>query len=209
MTVVTAQRVNRYLSEPYWTEGQWAEAEQLCVEKEDELAALLVSPITPIPFTETATVLDSGLVATTYPVSSVTEFLGEPVDETHPLPEGWTLTSHRVRANMSSGFPPSGVSFGLTAGDVSAVVFGVASRVQGGFVVSISYQAGWGDVPTLEGAIVRKVAAIMKNRHDDTLVTDDAGSATGKQTPTVREEWTDDELRTLGVFRNPRGMAWR
>lgn len=201
MPVLTALRVNKYLSEPFWTESQWAEAETLCLEKEDELAARLVSPISPTPYEETVTVLDSGLVATTYPVASVSSFLGAPVDETHPLPAGWVLVNHRVRATPASTLTinPLGMS----------IMGGVASRIQGDGQVSIGYEAGWGGVPALVNAILRKVAAIMKNRHDDTLVTDDAGSATGKQKPTVVEEWTDNEIATLGVFRNPRGMAWR
>jgi len=202
MAVVDAQRVNRYLSEPFWTESQWAETETLCVEKEDELAARLVSPITPIPFSEMAAVLDSGLVATSYPVATVTSFEGAPVDETHPLPAGWVLINNRVRATPATTVFPSIDMVGVGA-------LSVASRIQGGGQVNIGYQAGWGPVPALVNGIVRKVAAIMKNRHDDTLVTDDAGSATGKQTPTVVEEWTDKELATFGVFRNPRGMAWR
>jgi hypothetical protein len=207
MAVVDAQRVNRYLSEPFWTESQWAEAEALCVEKEDELAARLITPITPITFEEVATVLDSGLVATTYPVVAVTTFLGEPVDEDHPLPEGWALINSRVRLRPANAVLPVLGALGMTS--FWQVSFGAASRIQGGGQVNIAYQAGWGAVPALVNAILRKVAAIMKNRHDDTLITDDAGSATGKQTPTVVEEWTDTELMTLGIFRNPRGMAWR
>lgn len=204
MAIVNAARVNRYLSEPFWNEAQWAEAEQLCVEREDDLAAQLVAPITPIPWSETAAVLDTGLVATTYPVMSVTEFLGELVDEDHPLPTGWTLSAHRVRTTGSIMSLPYEVYSLLYPGG-----YGAPGRIQGGGQVSIGYQAGWGPVPTLVNAIVRKVAAIMKNRHDDTLVTDDAGSATGRQTPTVREEWTDVDLKPLGIFRNPRGLAWR
>lgn len=204
MAIVDAQRVNRYLSDPFWTENQWTEAETLCVEKEDELAGRLVSPITPIPFSEVAAVLDSGLVATTYPVVTVTAFLGDPVDEDNPLPEGWALINHRVRNTANA--PALGT---LTSSTFWTLSNGAASRIQGGGRVNIDYQAGWGAAPALANAVLRKVAAIMKNRHDDTLITDDAGSASGKQTPTVREEWTDNELATLGVYRNPRGMAWR
>lgn len=206
MAVVDAQRVNRYLSEPFWTESQWAEAETLCVEKEDELAARLITPITPIAFEETAAVLDSGLVATTYPVVTVTAFDGQPVDDTHPLPTGWVLVNNRVRATTGSTVIPTITQVGMTT---FWTVLGAASRIQGGGQVNIAYRAGWGPVPALVNGIVRKVAAIMKNRHDDTLVTDDAGSATGKQSPTVVEEWTDREISTFGIFRNPRGMAWR
>lgn len=205
MSIVDAQRVNSYLSDPYWTENQWLEAAKLCEEKEDELASRLVCPITPTPYSESATVLDSGLVATTYPVASVISFLGEPVDEDHPLPEGWALTQHRVRATATS----TPLSVGLLSSTAFWQVSGSAPRVQGGGQVAIEYRAGWGEVPALVNTILRKVAAIMKNRHDDTLVTDDAGSATGKQVPTVVEEWTDNEIATLGIFRNPRGMAWR
>jgi hypothetical protein len=207
MAIVDAQRVNRYLSEPFWTESQWAEAETLCVEKEDELAARLVTPITPVPYEETATVLDSGLVATTYPVVTVTSFLGEPVDDTHPLPQGWGLINGRVRLRPADAVIPVLGTLGMTS--FWQVSLGAASRIQGNSAVNIGYQAGWGAVPALVNAILRKVAAIMKNRHDDTLLTDDAGSATGKQTPTVVEEWTDAELMTLSIFRNPRGLAWR
>lgn len=207
MAIVTAQRVNSYLSSPFWTEGQWDEAERLCVEREDELAAWLNSrPVDSTNYSETAAVLDTGLVATTYPVLTVTEFLGEPVDEDHPLPSGWRLVGHRVRGDLSAIAAPVLISGYGTLWPVSS---GVASRIQGSGQVSITYQAGWGEVPALVNAVLRKVAAIMKDRHDDTLVTDDAGSASGRQTPTLTEQWTDDELAGLGVFRNPRGLAWR
>lgn len=204
MAFVTAQRVNDYLSSPFWTDGQWEEAERLCVEREDDLAARLSSPIEPIGWSEIAPVLDTGLVATIYPVVAVTEFLGEPVDEDHPLPTGWRLVGHRVRTDIDSVATPWSLS-----GTLSVGLFGAASRIQGAGQVSIAYRAGWGEVPTLVNAVLRKVAAIMKNRHDDTLVTDDAGSASGRQTPTVVEEWTEGELAGLGTFRNPRGLAWR
>lgn len=204
MAFVTAQRVNDYLSSPFWTDGQWEEAERLCVEREDDLAGRLSSPIEPIGWSEIAPVLDTGLVATIYPVVAVTEFLGEPVDEDHPLPTGWRLVGHRVRADIDSV-----VTSWSLSGTLSVGLFGAASRIQGAGQVSIAYRAGWGEVPTLVNAVLRKVAAIMKNRHDDTLVTDDAGSASGRQTPTVVEEWTEGELAGLGTFRNPRGLAWR
>lgn len=205
MGVVNAQRVNEYLSQPFWNESQWAEAERLCVEREDDLAGRLVSPISPIPYSESATVLDTGLVATTYPVFSVTEFLGLPVDEDNPMPVGWVLRQHRVRAQPGLSVPALGSAWGA----LWPVTGGAAPRIQGSGQVAIVYEAGWGPVPALVNAIVRKVAGVMKNRHDDTIVTDDAGSASGRQTPTAPEEWTDNELAGLGVYRNPRGMAWR
>lgn len=209
MAVVDAQRVNDYLSSPEWNDTQWAECERLCVEREDDLAARLVCPIAPIPYAETATVLDTGLVATTYPVFAVTEFLGNPVDDDHPLPDGWALIRNRVRT-MDAFAAGALLSFGLsTSLGLSTSASGPSARIQGSQSVAIAYEAGWGPAPALVGAIVRKVSAIMKNRHDDTLITDDAGSASGRQVATVREEWTDNEIVGLGVFRNPRGLAWR
>lgn len=205
MAIVTAQRINDYLSNPEWSETQWAEAARLCVEREDDLAERLSTPIEPIEWSETAAVTDTGLVATTYPVFAVTEFLGAPVDDDHPLPTGWSLRRHRVRMDTEASPLPMWSSYGTLWPRPS----GVASRIQGSGEVSIAYRAGWGDVPALANAVVKKVSAIMKNRHDDTLVTDDAGSASGRQVPTVVEEWTDDELAGLGTFRNPRGLAWR
>jgi hypothetical protein len=207
MSIVTAQRVNDYLSNPFWTETQWDEAARLCAEREDDLAERLSTPIEPIGWTETAAVLDTGLVATTYPVFAVTEFEGAAVDDDHPLPTGWRLVRHRVRADVGSAVsvPVTWSSYGTLWPRPS----GAASRIQSVGQVNIAYQAGWGEIPALVNAVVRKVAAIMKNRHDDTLVTDDAGSASGRQVPTVTEEWTADELAGLGAFRNPRGLAWR
>lgn len=206
MSIVTAERVNNYLSSPFWTEEQWDEAATLCTEREDDLAVRLGSrPIDSTDYSETAAVLDTGLVATTYPVLVVTEFEGATIDEDHPLPSGWTLVGHRVRADQNATIPLTWSSYGTLWPRPS----GAASRIQGAGQVTIAYQAGWGEVPALVNAVLRKVAAIMKNRHDDTLVTDDAGSASGRQVPTVVEAWTDDELAGLGAFRNPRGLAWR
>lgn len=207
MAIVTAQRVNSYLSSPFWSEDQWTEAEKLCVEREDDLliAQLSSRPVDTEDYRETAAVLDTGLVATTYPVLAVTEFLGSPVDDDHPLPDGWALVGHRVRMDPNAASPVTWSSYGTLWPRPS----GAASRIQGSGEVSIAYRAGWGEVPALVNAVLRKVAAIMKDRHDDTLVTDDAGSASGRQTPTLTEEWTDAELAGLGAFRNPRGLAWR
>jgi hypothetical protein len=206
MGIVTAERVHRFLSEPNWSEKQWQECADLCDEYEDELVgALHDSPITPVPWHEIATVLDTGLLATTYPVYSVTSFQGAAVDDTHPLPAPWVLQRHRVRAQLPSG----GTLVAPNVLSLDAFSFGVAPRIQGMGAVEIDYMAGWGPEKALYKAIRRKVAAVMVNRHDQTIVLDDSGAPTGRQIPGKDETWTDAELAPLGVFRNPRGLVGR
>jgi hypothetical protein len=190
MGIVDAERLNRHLSSPNWTDEQWSEAAQLCDEVESELADLLNTHITPVPLTETVAVLDSGLVATSYPVAAVTELGATPIVG-GVLPDGWVLREHRLYQETQQPGAPL-----LSLLDPAV---GWAARVAGRAAVRVSYQAGWGDEPTLRKAILKKTGAIMQNRHDDTVTVRDL---TASQPPPLVEEWTTAELTPLGIYRN-------
>jgi hypothetical protein len=195
VAVIDAEKLNAYMGTPEWSQSQWAEAEDLCVTKEGDLAALLNCPISPEgPYAEVATVLDSGLVATTYPVYSVSSFQGV-VLAGGVLPAGWELTRHRVRRAQSATAPLLTTSASLLGGPFG----GFADRLKGQGAVAITYLAGWGDIPALRGAILTKAAAVMTNRHDETMRVTNLDAA-GPQP--LREEWNAADLAKLGIYRN-------
>lgn len=200
MGIVTAERVNRHLSSPAWTSAQFAEAEDLCEEIEATLADQLNTPITPKPYSETAAILDSGLVATAYPVASVSVLNGQTIAEGDPLPAGWVLVDHRIRQQ-----PPNPLT--LTVSTLALFPSGVAARAQGFGAVGVSYQAGYGNEPTLRITILEKVAAIMLNRHDDTVIARGLDASAPAAVPGSAGNWTEQELAPLGRFRNI--VGWR
>jgi hypothetical protein len=199
MGIVGAQRLNDYLSNPAWSSGQWAEAERVCQQKEARLSSLLGGvPLDPVSYAETVAVLDSGLVATRYPLTRVDSLNDVAVDDTHPLPDGWVIQNNRLRAVTAD------------VGLVSAVglltpSFGLDRRVQGSGAVKVSYQAGWGPAPALVDTILTKASAVFLNRHDDTVVVRDLDATAP---PKLKEDWTTEEInRDLGVYRLI--TAWR
>jgi hypothetical protein len=201
MGIVTATRLNRFLSSPTWTESLTDEAAQLCDEVESTLGDRLATYITPVPFTEQVAVLQTGLVATRHPVASVNTING--VTVTGVLPAPWRIQEGRLRWTDTGNFPPLGnPEFSLLGGWSP---LGVAPRVQGIGSVALNYMAGWGDLDTLRLAILRKLGVIWLNRHDDTIMARNMDSQSPPPLPS--EEWTDAELAPLGVFRNL--AAWR
>lgn len=200
MAIVDAERVNRYLSSPSWTPAQWDECAELCEEVEDTLGRLLGGVlITPAPRSEVATILDSGLVATSQPVATVTALDGATLTEGAPLPAGWSLVDGRLRTTVTTSL--------ARVGDVLTLGYagGAPGRVQGRGLVDVSYLGGWGNRPALRRAVLLKVAAIMVNRHDDTIMVTDDGQS--REARGLSEEWTAQELAALGTFRNL--GAWR
>jgi len=193
MALVTAARLNDYMNNPTWTEAQTLEATKICAQVESRLSGRLNAPLTPIPCTETVAVLHTGLVATTYPVFSVSSLNGTAIAEGDPLPTGWFIQNHRLRAS-SSAVPSS-----LTLGSLMPSI-GVFNRVDGIGSASVEYLAGWGPVDALVDEILLKAKAVMTNRHDDTIVIRDLEADAPAP---EREDWTEDEINnTLGIYRN-------
>lgn len=193
MAVVDAQRINDFLSNPQWNPAQWQECATLCEQKEALLADRLNTKITPEPWTEEAPLLSTGLVGTTYPVYQVTRLNGADIPTGDPLPDGWLVQNHRLRR------PPS-TTFGLTGGFTLGGLSGLPARVENVGVVSLSYLAGFGAVPSLVASIVERVAAVMVNRHDDSVTVTEDGQARARAP--LSEEWTDDDIAALGIYRN-------
>lgn len=206
MAIVDSARLNRFLSSPKWREDQFEEADDLLDELEGELGAQLNTFITPVPYAETVTVLQSGLLATRHPVSAVTVLNGAVVDQTHPLPSSWTLLpppESRLRWSDPGSFPPpTPPQFNLMTG-WSPV--GIVPRVSGIGATSIGYLAGWGNQPALRKALLVKAGIIFQNRHDDTVTARNLDSQEPPPLPT--ETWTTAELTPLSIYRNP--VIWK
>lgn len=206
MGIIDQNRLNRFLSEPNWSDAQWLEAAALCDSVENNLGGALMTFISPRPYKERVSILGTGLVATRHPVVSVTSIDG--VDVPSPgdittLPEQWTLQERRLRWVDTDNFPPlPNPSFSLLGGWSP---IGTVQRMSGVIgSVLVSYQAGLiGEPETrtrLELAILRKAGTIFLNRHDDTVVVRDLD---GQQPPPIpTEDWTAAELMPYQDLRN-------
>ena len=195
MAIVDAERLNRFMSMPRWTPDQYEEAEDLLVMLEGELELQLNAKISPVPFSESCTVLDSGLVDTRYHVFAVTSLNGTDIDDGDPLPDGWVIRDHWLRWD-TTGFPGT-----LTFDLLSGWGYGphTVGRVQGSASVSVSYQAGLGDDPAIRRAMLSKGADIMNYRHDDTITT--RGLDSTEPPPPPSEHWTDNEIKKLSKYK--------
>ncbi|HET9144160.1 hypothetical protein [Actinophytocola sp.] len=214
--IVDVKRLNKYMSSPQWTDDQQDAAADVLAGLESTLeSALYGAYITPRSRVEEGTVLESGLVVLRQPVAWVASIDGTATDvpampedatpgEGQTLPSPWTLTEHRLRRIGRPGFGLTGYST-LTPSDPTA--WGIpASRIGSATAtVTVSYLAGWGNVPALAKAIMDKARAIMFNTHDDTAAMRNTDAA--KAPPAPAEDWTDAELAKLGTFRNL--AAWR
>lgn len=194
MAIVDAERLNRFMSEPRWSPDQYEEAEDLVVMLESELEALLNTKISPVSFTETCTVLDSGLVDTRYHVYAVNKINGTEIVTGDPLPSGWFINNHWLR------YEP--VSTLVTPYPISTFGYGAAhtyGRVQGNAGVTLTYMAGLGDEPVIRRKILSKGADIMNYRHDDTVTV--RGLDASEPPPVPSQEWTDAEIASLSKFK--------
>lgn len=200
MAIVDAARLNRFLSSPNWTEEQAREAEDILDEWEAQLGDQLATYITPVPWSESAPVLPSGLVATRHPIASVTSVDGVAVDEAHPLPGTWFLPpapDARLRWKDPSGFPPPAPSFSLMTGWSP---IGIPPHVNSIGSITIDYLAGWGNLPALRAALLSKAGVVFLNRHDDSVQVRNLDSSEPPPLPT--ESWTDADLKPLQIYRN-------
>lgn len=196
MAIVDAGRLNRFMSEPRWSPAQYEEAEDLVVMLESELEALLNIRISPVSFTETCTVLDSGLVDTRYHVHSVTVLNGTTIPGGDPLPSGWSIRDHWLRweaTGLTSSSPYPLGAYGLGLGTHTY------GRVQGGAAMTLTYLAGLGDEPVIRRKILSKGADIMNYRHDDTVTV--RGLDASEPPPVPGQEWTDAEIESLSKFK--------
>lgn len=200
MAIITVPQLNRFMSSPQWTEEQQLAALDVIEGVEGKLeGALFQAYITPRAMAEVAPILRSGLVATAQPVFSVSKVDGVVVDSGHPLLSPWVHTEHRLR-HLSPPLPaPSGYGYGF---GVTPTAWGGANvpYVDAVGQVEVFYQGGWGDLPALRLAILTKSQALMLNRHDDSIT---ARNMNAERAPyVVPEEWTEVELKPLGIFRN-------
>lgn len=197
--IVDEYRLNRFMSRPRWTDEQYAEAAEVLEGLEAQLAGKLNTPITPIPYLETVAILRSGQVDSTYPVAVVTGINGTAVTN-GVLPGGWRMQDGRLYATEAPSF--LGQPFSLSAWGGG---FGLPGRVDGLGSVRLEYMAGWGNVPALRLAILKKARTMMTNQHDDTVTARDLDASQPPSLPP--EEWTPAELADLEIFRNL--TAWR
>lgn len=187
MGIVSRTELHKYMSEPEWSPGQQETAATLLISLEGQLEdRLFDAPISPRdPITETAGVTPRGVVMTEYPVFSVSLVADVVVDDAHPLAAPYTLQRGYLRVDQNiggvsdyPGWPP--------ARPLAAV--------------TLTYVPGWGPVPALRQAILEKAATIMQFYHDDTMV---ARATDGQRLPALPpRNWTDDEVKSLGTYRN-------
>jgi hypothetical protein len=198
-SIVTPARLNRFMSSPHWTPEQWEEAAEVLEGLEGLLAGCLNTFIKPQPYAETVTVLGSGQVNTSHPVVGVTRIDGATV--TDPLPVGWQIREHRLY-RLTPPSPLLGQPFTLSSCGSN---FGEVSRVAGVGSCSVEYLAGWGNVPALRVALLKKARIVFRNQHDDSVRVSDLDA---EDVPKPGdEEWTDAELKNLERFRNI--VVWR
>jgi hypothetical protein len=188
---VDAARLRRFLGNPVWDDDQTLEAQDVIESVEEGLGNRLNTKITPVPASETAPILASGLVMTTFHVASVTALNGVDIVG-GALPDGWTLDDHWLRtANPATGAFLTYSAFRLSDW--------MSSRVDSVGTVAVEYMAGLGSVPPVRLAILKKAGVIMINRHDDTVVVRDLNAGEPRSLPP--EDWTASELADLSRFR--------
>lgn len=204
-SIVNPARLNRFMSSPRWTEEQWEAAIDVIEGVESTLASKLNTYILPVPYAETVTVLRSGQVNTTHPVSSVTKLNGAAITS-DALPAGWTMREQRLHTTL---YPPPGFGEPFTLDTWGlGTRMGEVDRVDGLGACSIEYLAGWGNVPALRLAILKKARVIFRNQHDDSITVRDLNADIGPTSRTHEsEEWTEEDLKDLERFRNLTG--WR
>lgn len=199
MTILTTGRLNRFMNSPEWTEDQKLAAEDVVAGVERTLEdALFGAYITPRLMSEVAPVLRSGLVATRQVVKSVSHIDGVAIelDADTPLAYPWTLTEHRLRR---MGSPTPALSFGV-GGSTTAWGGSTVPYTDAVGEVEVVYMGGWDDDAGLVLAMLKKSQSIMMNRFDDAIRARNMDAE--RSQVTFSEDWTEDELATLGTYRN-------
>lgn len=204
MGIVNAERLNNFMSSPQWSRAQKKAAEDVLAGLERSLESRLSGAyITPRQCVEDAPILESGLVATRQVVQSVSSINGTAIAEGDPPPTGWVLDEgkHRLRWRPSTGSPfPPLPSTGVLAFAAPLSVTHVRSI---GWV-QLVYRGGWDNDSGLALAILQKARNIMINAHDDTVRTRGTDASAPES---LNEDWTDEEIESLGTYRNL--SAWR
>lgn len=199
--IVTVADLNHFMSDPKWTETQELAAEAALAGVESSLEDKLYGAYITLrpPRTETAIVLPSGTVDTRQPVNSISSLNGVAVDDAHPLDAAaWSLYDGRLHNLAQAAAVPSGPVGTLWPGwDGWGSSLSSAGRGTG--TVTLTYVPGWGNVPALRLAILRKAMAIMANRHDDSILARNTDAQ--KPPPLLPETFSDDEMAQLGTFR--------
>lgn len=187
MSIVSVPELRKYLSEPEWSAAQLQTAQSVLDGLESQLESRLFdAPISPrAPVTETAYVTPrSGIVMTEFPVNAVSVLDDVEIAEGDPLPSGYVLRGGYLRIKPDpapSYLTPYPGNRGMAA-------------------VTLTYVPGWGKVPGLFQAIVEKAGTIMTFYHDDTMI---ARATDGQKLPQLPpRNWTDDEVKSLGTYRN-------
>lgn len=197
--IVDSYRLNRFMSSPRWTDSQLDAADDILEGLEAQLVDRLNSPITPVPWSETAPVLRSGLLCTEYPVADVTSINGVAVTG-GVLPGGWIKRGPWLYATTS---PVNALGMPFTIGSQAYPQPGLLGRVENIGTATVTYQAGWGNVPALRLAILKKARVLMANFNDDTIQVHDLNATNPTSMVALPEQdWTDAELKSLERFRN-------
>lgn len=212
MSLVTLERLHRYMNSPEWTEEQKDAIGDILRGVQGQLEGCLSGAnLVPRQMYEVAPILPSGLLATRQPVFSVQKIDSVVVDGTHPLQLPWVHTEHRLRHTS-----PAGYLSGVLALPSTTDAWGAASvpRVENVGRATVLYMGGWGENPAADGtdnpalcdtsalvlAILAKAKAIVRNRFDDSIVIN--GTDNENAPRLERETWSKEELAPLGIFRN-------
>lgn len=189
MPVVTTEQVRDHLSRPPWSDSQRAACEQLIASRQARLEDWFRVPIDPVERTETVPIYaESGLIATTYPIHTLLEVDGvAAVDGMPPAP-------YELRDRVWLYDPTYDTGTWAT----TSRPFSLTAPMFGRPRVAVHYLAGWGATSDIVGAIIDKVAAVMLNRHDDTVV---ARNLDAEKPTEIKEDWTDAELAMLRARR--------
>lgn len=188
MPLITPERLNSYLSSPNWSDGQWLEVADVCAEVEGELEDALNAPISPrAARTASGALTDSGQLMLPAPVHSVSTLDGVVIPDGDPLPTGWRLEDGYLYLDpATAGFLGSGPGYG-------GVHHGFTVRT-----VPVTFVPGWGNRAALRSAILRKIRVRWLNQHDDTII---ARNLEADAPAPLPEEWTEDELTRLNIYR--------
>lgn len=194
MSIVTVEQLIKKLSSIVWNDEQEQIAQIVLDGVEEALEDRLYgAPISPrFSRAELAPILDSGQVATRYPVYSVSALDGTDItlDIEHPQADWWTLEKgvlwrSSAEAPLTQTYPYGG---------------GRVPHTRNTGAVLVTYRPGWGNRPALALAILNKAADIMGETQDDSLKVRNTDGT--KLPPLPPMEWSDKEIASLDTYRN-------